>query len=74
MNEVTSVVSSVEVPMAATVSTKRKAMYIFFTLFSLMAIGYGGYVYYEYEKFKRINATVVTPAQARDIIKRNAVL
>jgi len=51
----------------------NKPLMIFILVFAACGIGVGGYMFYEYERIKRINATMVTPAQAREIIRRNSV-
>lgn len=51
----------------------NKPLFLFLIVFTVCGIGVGGYMFYEYERIKRINATMVTPAQAREIIRRNSV-
>ncbi len=47
-----------------------RARHIFLFIFVFAAIGVGGYLFYDYERIKAINATVVTPADAKAILQQ----
>jgi|GEM_PF-3472118 len=52
-------------------SKKNKALHIILFIFAVATVvGYGGFMYYEYAKNKKIDATVVTPEQALSIIQQ----
>lgn len=51
-------------------SKKNNALHIILFIFAVATVGYGGFMYYEYAKNKKIDATVVTPEQALAIIQQ----
>lgn len=45
-------------------SNKNKAVYIFLSIFAVVAAGVGGYLIWDYNRIKKINSTIVTEEEA----------
>ena len=49
-------------------ANQKKKLYIFLYLVTLTGIGIGIYAWYDYERVKKINATIVSVNEAKQII------
>ncbi len=49
-------------------ANQKKKLYIFLYLVTLTGIGIGLYAWYDYERVKKINATIVSVNEAKQII------
>lgn len=51
-------------------NSKNKALYIFLSIFAVVGLGIGGYIVWDIEQTKKINATIVTEDEADAIAQQ----